>query len=244
MAINALSDMSKPQGLAKEQEYEAIVVENNDKDHHEDKRMLGRVQTRVKGIMDGIPDEHLPWAIIKAGSGADGSGGSSGSFSVPKKGTKVLVKFQNGKASHPMYSPYTVDESTMLEEAKHNYPDRTVHLHSNGCMQIVDTKTNEVFFRNPGDMKIYVQGDVELKVEGNLKEEIDGNRTTHVKGNSIEVVDGDKKIHVAGTTAIVSSGNMTLAAPRIDEKASGGAAPNISALGSWPGVRGKSPNSE
>jgi hypothetical protein len=43
-------------GLRTDQPYEAIVVDENDPDK------LGQIRARVPGLMDGIPDDQLPWA--------------------------------------------------------------------------------------------------------------------------------------------------------------------------------------
>jgi hypothetical protein len=198
MALNPAMDMAKPQGLAKNAAYTGKVVQNNDKEKHPDKRMLGRVQIRVDTIFEGVKDEMLPWAIPEFGSNCDGASATSGSFSVPKIGTKVLVYFQDGSPLHPKYSAYTVDEKTTLKEREHNYPDRTVHLFQNGCMLLVDTKSNEVFFRDPGTLQMYIVGDLNLSVDGNVVEKIQGNRTTYVKGNVVEKVDGNKELYLTG----------------------------------------------
>lgn len=198
MALNPAMDMAKPQGLSKNAAYTGKVVQNNDKEKHPDKRMLGRVQIRVDTIFEGVKDEMLPWAIPEFGSNCDGASATSGSFSVPKIGTKVLVYFQDGSPLHPKYSAYTVDEKTTLKEREHNYPDRTVHLFQNGCMLLVDTKSNEVFFRDPGSLQMYIVGDLNLSVDGNVVEKIQGNRTTYVKGNVVEKVDGNKELYLTG----------------------------------------------
>jgi hypothetical protein len=244
MGINPATDMNRPQGLDKTMKYEGIVVENDDSKHHEDKRMLGRVKIKVPGIFDGIHDDFLPWAIPSLGSNADGSGPNSGSFSVPKKGTKVLITFQDGSAQHPKYSPYTIDQGNMLEEAKHNYPNRIVHLHSNGALQVVDTQSNEAFIRNPGDLNLYIVGDLNLKVDGNVIESIEGNKTTYVKGNSTEVVKGNRSVFVTGDDLHSASGHIVRSGARIDDNPGGGSsAPPSPTLPAWPGIRGKIPDS-
>lgn len=193
--LNPSTDMTSSQGLSKDKEYEGVVVNNND--YAYDKRRLGRVQIRVAGIFDGIPDEHLPWAITKHGS-SDGASENSGKFSVPAIGSKVLVRFQNGSASHPIYSAYVMDEKTFLKEAEVNYPNRDVTKLKNGCLVIVDKQTNEIFIRNPGAANIYIQGDVNLTVTGNLLEEVKGDKTLNVAGNYIEKIGGNHLAQIQG----------------------------------------------
>jgi hypothetical protein len=197
MSVNVASDMTKAQGLSKTAPYEAIVVANDDT-KHEDKRMLGRVQFRIPKIYDSIEDKLLPWAIPQYGSHPDGASSESGYFAVPKVGSKVLVYFQDGSPLHPKYAPYTVDASTALKEREHNYPNRVVHLFKNTALLMVDTQSNEMFIRNPGNLNIFIQGNVNMRVDGNVLEKIQGNRITHVKGNVTEVVDGNKTLYLQG----------------------------------------------
>jgi hypothetical protein len=176
--------MSKPQGLLSDQRYVAYVVSNNDPDK------LGRIQARVPVLFDGIEDSDLPWAIPHWAH-TDGASPTSGIFSVPKKGTKVQLKFQDGKASFPVYIGYHVDKSTQMEEVKHNYPDRAVIRFQNKSLIVVDTKDNVAYIRNPGDLKIYVEGNVELEIVGNVNEHVHGNVTRKISGNLDETIEGN-----------------------------------------------------
>ena len=204
--INPAVDMKTPQGLSKSLAYEATIMQNNDLQYHPDKRMLGRVQIRVSTIFDGIEDSMLPWAIPEFGSQCDGASSTSGFFMVPKVGSKVLVYFQDGSPLHPKYSAYTIDETTALKESEHNYPNRVVHLFQNSCMMVVDTQSNDVFFRNPGNLNMYILGDVNLMVNGNVVEKIKGNHTVEVTGNVVEIVHGDKTVYVEGQRTEVVTG--------------------------------------
>lgn len=155
------------QGLDPKTKYEAHVVNNNDP------RQLGRVQARIDGIFDGIPDEHLPWAVpsYQHADGAYNPGGDaldrSGTFMVPKNKHKVSLRFPTGDPHRCIWGSYTVDEQVALPERKKNYPDRAVLKFSNGMYIIIDTKTNEIFFNNPGDVDITVLGDVNQYIVGN-----------------------------------------------------------------------------
>lgn len=168
-----ISKILNKQGLDPHIQYEAEVVNNNDP------RQLGRIQARIKTIFDGIEDADLPWAIplFSHADGAynDGSGGTagdlldrSGTFFVPKEKHKVSLRFpKDGSPYMPIWTSYTVDEQTALPETRKNYPDRAVLKFSNGAYIIIDTKTNEIFFNNPGDMDITVLGDVNQYIHGN-----------------------------------------------------------------------------
>lgn len=166
-AIN-VSKLLKRQGLDKTQLYEGTVVENKDP------RKIGRVKIRVAGVWDGISDQDLPWAIPKYthsfGAFNDGSANTKrcGNFYVPRIKSKVCVQFpQDGDPHNPVYSGYTVDDKSMMPESKTNYPDRAVIRFSNGTFMIIDTKTNELFINNPGDMHMTILGSVNQYIVGN-----------------------------------------------------------------------------
>lgn len=194
--------------------YSGMVVQNDDSNSL-DKRKLARIQVRVPIIMDGIEDEHLPWAIPMM----DYSMGESsdwGKFDVPAIGSKVCVAFQQGSILHPVYLSHHVDEVTVLEEADTHYPKRKVILLPNKLLLVIDTENNELLVRNPGRMSILIQGDADLTVTGNLKEVIHGNRHTvvrgdsidHVKGNRLTVTDKDAAELVTGNKSVLTKGNL------------------------------------
>ncbi len=223
--LNIASDMAAKQGLSKDLSYEAQVIDNNDP------RGLCRVRARVPFIFDGIPDEHLPWSIPSFDH-PDGAGPGSGTAYVPKNGTKVLLRFQNGEATSPTWEGYPVDNTTKLQEMAHNYPDRKVTRLSNKTLIVIDTKSNEVFIRYPGDTRIYIEGNVELSVTGNVTEKIGGDRQSFIEGDSVEVVRGNRSVHVggedthnvAGSAKQVVSGSYTQSTSGSSSRITGGSA--------------------
>lgn len=190
--IGLTNDLKEAAGLNPHKHYEAVVVDDDDP-----KRWC-RVRARVPGMCDGIPDEDLPWAIPLGFNHLRGASSKSCSISIPKKGTKVLLKFQDGKPTKPTYSGYVVDQTTVPEEIKHNYPFRSLWRLENKFMVVVDEKTNEVFIRNPGNFNVYIQGNVDLTVVGNLTERIDGSVHRHIKGDVTETIDGSYKRNIKG----------------------------------------------
>jgi hypothetical protein len=178
-AINATKYL-KRQGINKDMIYEAVVVNNNDS------RKLDRVQARVEGVFDGIEDQNLPWAIANYGH-PDGAYNSpegdaidrSGMSMVPKVGHKVSLRFPfDGDPHKPMWGSYTVDEDTSLpEHTEKNYPDRAVFKFSNGAYMIIDSRTNEIFLNNPGDVNLTVLGDVNQYIVGNQQLTVTDNKS-------------------------------------------------------------------
>lgn len=196
--LNLTRDLANAQGINKDYRYEAVVVNNDDT--KTEWPHTCRIQARVPYLFDGVPDEHLPWATA-CFDHFDGASSKSGSAWVPKIGTKVFLQFQEGKPSLPIWSGFNVDNTTIMAEMKHNYPNRIVkHRLKNGAITLYDTKTNELFVRNPGTMKIYVAGDVELTVMGNSTEVVKGNRTISVEGNYSLDVKGSKTERVGGSS--------------------------------------------
>lgn len=186
--ITAQRDMAEAQGLNANRWYEAKVVFNNDPD------MLGRIQARVPVLFDGIEDADLPWAIPDFGH-TDGASPTSGVFSVPKIGTKVQLRFQQANPMYPVYTGFHVDKQTRMEEVVHNYPDRAVVRFQNKAMLVVDTRDNIAYVRNPGTLKIYIDGNVEIEITGNVEELIHGNVTRKILGDLREEVEGSRRIH-------------------------------------------------
>jgi hypothetical protein len=202
--LNLMKDLATPQGLNKEYRYEAIVVNNNDS--KTDAPYTCRIQARIDILFDGIDDAHLPWAIPSF-EHPDGASKDSGRAFVPKIGSKVLPVFQEGRETHPMWMGYPVDKTTVMEEMKHNYPNRVVTKLKNKAITVYDTQTNELFIRNPGDLKIYIQGNTELTVMGNVTEVVKGNKDVFVEGNLNETIKGNHTRTVGGNSTNSVSGN-------------------------------------
>lgn len=165
--INATKYLQK-QGIDPKMVYEAKVVNNYDERH------LCRIQARIEGVFDGISDRDLPWAIPEFDhvDGAYNPGGNStersGTAWVPKNEHKIGLKFPTGDPHKPVWTKYTVDEQVALPEHQDvNYPDRAVFKFSNGCYMIIDTRTNEIFLNNPGDINMTILGDVNQYIVGN-----------------------------------------------------------------------------
>lgn len=151
------------QGVDPKIVYAATVVNNMDKSQR------GRVQARIAGFMDGIPDELLPWAIPSNNGGAMQADQPTraGYFNVPSIGAKIGLRFPLGDPHRPVQDAYPIDDKVMLPEALTNYPKRKVLRFDNGFYIIVDTENNELIFNNPGDTHFTFLGDVTQTVVGN-----------------------------------------------------------------------------
>ena len=255
--LSITTDMSERQGLNSEKWYEAKVIENDDR-KHPDKMMLGRIQARVAILFDGIKDEDLPWAV-PMWNHVDGASDTSGLFAVPKKKTKVFLRFQLGNASFPMYRGYHTDVITQMEEVKLHYPNRAVARFQNKALIVVDTEDNVAYIRNPGNLKIYIDGNVQIEVTGDVDELVHGSVRREIKGNFHDTVLGVRHIFTgmakvettlgpvhefsSGTKTVESSGgNVHIEGKKIYENS--GKALNVPVpplrpkMGKWPGIPG------
>lgn len=98
-----------------------IVVNN------QDPIFSGRCQVKVLGLLDGIPDNHLPWATpvnstIFAGDGA-------GSISIPKIGQFIRVQFNNGDMYAPEYTTIQNIDTELIKKIKDDYDGAHVLLY-------------------------------------------------------------------------------------------------------------------
>lgn len=246
-------DLLAKGGISSQTTYEGVVVDNNDPEH------LSRVRCQIQGIFDGLETEHLPWAIPNQ-QHTSGMTSSSGSFSVPKVGSRVGIMFESGSVYHPKYTAINPTKKFILEEALHNYPDRVVDLKDNGFLLIVDTRTNEMFLRNTGDCHIFVVGNANIQVNGTLNHRVkgdynlhvDGDMSTKVAGNVKETVGGNLHVGAGGSAIVKSGGNMDLGASDLNLRAGhiglndAGACPDPEQakdvqMPAWPGIRAPLP---
>jgi hypothetical protein len=138
--------------------------------------------------IDGIALADLPWAA-PAMNLFIGSGDGFGNFAMPSVGSFVWTFFEGGDIYQPVYFAEATTKTLGLPvERLTNYPTRKVLKTENGIViEIDDTLDSE-----------------EIKI-------------THPAGTIIQVDStGNISITSAGTTNIVSSGNLSVTAPRID----------------------------
>lgn len=138
-------------GIRSDIHYRAIVVDNDDSNHKDGKK-LGRIKFKILNLIDFDPDL-LPWAVPEWNH-VDGATNITGSFDVPKKNSFVRIHFERGDVYHPVYSGIPVLENTQLEDSLCHYPNRKVKLYSNSATFILDTEDNSMQVYNPGETLI------------------------------------------------------------------------------------------
>lgn len=90
-----------------------VVVENNDPIYS------GRCKVKVYGVFDKTKTELIPWASPIMSNVFGGSGG--GSISIPKIGSIVRVKFNNGDIYAPEYTCIQNLDKNLIDKIKDDY---------------------------------------------------------------------------------------------------------------------------
>lgn len=196
--ISAFHDL-KPQKIVANKLYPAKVIDNRDIDNFEDKLPLGRVKFKIPKIFDDIDDEFLPWAVphfdrLKGGK-------NNGTFSVPKKDSKIWVVFQDDDIYNPIYYSYPYVKDEILEillvdsDDKDEYPKKHIiySFDSENVYVIYDDYSNDEL-----KYKMYI------KNVGNVQIWYGKNYDHYVKDNFDFVVDSKMEIHsIPASTSII-----------------------------------------
>jgi hypothetical protein len=156
----------------------------------EDPLKIGRVKIKVYGKFDTIPTEDMPWAY----PGNNNSGGSpsgGGFFSVPKLGSVVSVKFDNGNIYHPEYFFNQKISDEVKSEIEGSYP--------NAHVIVFDTVTEgslKIFFtEQKGLMLDYKETQINVKPDKSI------DIHTASGKSKIELLD-DGKLNITNATDI------------------------------------------
>jgi hypothetical protein len=152
----------------------------------------GRVKVKVYGKFDQIPTEHIPWAY-PANSMTAGSATGGGFFSVPKMGSLVAIRFDNGNIYHPEYTFMQKISAEVKAEIENSY--------ENAHIIIYDTVTEgalKVFFtEEKGFMLDYKKTQINIKPDNSVL---------------IQTASGDSKVEILddGKMNITQKGDITV----------------------------------
>jgi hypothetical protein len=123
----------------------------------------GRVKVKVYGKFDQIPTEHIPWAY-PANNMTSGSSTGGGFFSVPKIGSLVAIRFDNGNIYHPEYTFQQKISAEVKAEIENSY--------DNAHIIIYDTVTEgsvKIFFtEEKGLMLDYKENQINIKPDNTI----------------------------------------------------------------------------
>ena len=172
------------------------VVINN-----QDPTFSGRAKVRVLGVMDGIIDEHIPWATPITGDlyGLDGAG----MMSVPKIGAWVRIQFNNGDLYAPEIRAIQNLDTDLIDKIRDDYDGAHVILH--------DPLENLsiIFLRTSGLMIFYKESFFQITPDSMIT-------LQHADGDSIIQMEGDK-INIASKNEvnITAAGKATVNADEV-----------------------------
>lgn len=166
---------------------------------------------------------------------------TTGSFSIPKVGSRVWCFFEDGDTLRPVYfatafsridwegyNTYEGDYPKNFENNKQEsdkYKNKWVLNQKGGVIEVVNTDENESLFigHHSGSYKVWTNSETKELVVGNKNELILKNKTEHVKGNSFITIDGSLTINsgsvqhnVSGSYDLEVSGPVTIKGSRID----------------------------
>lgn len=163
-------------GIDRFMDYEGVVIDNNDP------KQISQVKVRIKGLMDDVEDENLPWLRPHIRHLEGYLGGSQvnafGIFAVPVRGARVTVNFPTGNLYEGQYTGHArPTEAEQLPASLINYPHRIVIQLSTGTQMIIDRKTRETFLILSGDYNQTIFGDVNQTIVGNQSLVVTGNKS-------------------------------------------------------------------
>lgn len=195
----------------KGKEWIGEVVDNNDPEFQL------RCKVKIFGIFDNIPTDKLPWCFpannfIFAGGESNGYGGS---FSVPKIGTLVKVRFVNGDIYTPEYYSIQNINENLQNELSNDYDGSHVILYDDGeKIKILFQKNTglKIFFK---DSHITINPDSSITIEHKDSEsiiELNGPNCKVVTNSTIELTTNDK-VEITANECVLNGTSKTQLGP-------------------------------
>lgn len=219
MLNNIMSIVSRLGSIVEEKIYGEYVigkVVNN-----KDPKRLRRLQIRITGIHDSIPDNALPWAIPLEQFSAGYS------VVIPDIGSFVKVHTSNGDENDLRYSsriPLASDSQSRQSEAfGEEYPDWILlfetemgdycqlnrktgefeFVHAKGLTMNVDTEGNLTILSAAGEINIECSENVTVRSESNILVAAEGvDSVVTVKGNNLDFQSSDGSRWIPNTIPV------------------------------------------
>jgi len=128
-----------------------------------DPQKIGRVKVKVFGKFDELDNESIPWAYpgnnISAGSADGGS-----FFSVPKMGSIVSIKFDNGNIYYPEYFFNQHLSQDARKEIENSYENAHIIVYDT----VTDGKLKIFFTQEKGLMLDYKESQINIKPDKSI----------------------------------------------------------------------------
>lgn len=161
-----------------------------------------RCKIRVYGLMDSLKDDELIWFFPdnKCFFAGGGSGGF-GCGSVPKKGTKVKVRFQNNDIYSGVY--YTIENinESLRNEISDDYKDTHVLLYDDDHKLKVIYQPNRGFEIYLKESRVLINPDSSITIEHKGTSSI-----IELIGDNIRIVSNSKVEITTGSKVEITSG--------------------------------------
>lgn len=191
----------------KDNDWIGVVINN------QDPTFAGRAQVRVFTVMDGIQDEHIPWATPVNSTLYGGNG--AGNMSVPKLGQFVRIQFCNGDLYSPEITAIQNLDTTLIQTIREDYlgthviafdPDfglNIIHQPDSGLLIFY----RESFFQITPDSMITIQTE-----NADSLVQLEGDTTRIVTKNEV-IVAAASKAEVTADEVVVAGANVTKVGP-------------------------------
>jgi len=173
----------------------------------EDPLFIGRVKIKVYGKFDTIPTEDIPWAYPgNNNTGSSPSGG--GFFSVPKLGSVVSVKFDNGNIYHPEYFFNQKISDEVKTEIEGSYPNAHVIVFdtvTEGSLKIFFTEQKGLML-DYKETQINVKPDKSIDIHtasGKSKIELLDDGTLNVTHDNNINITSNKTVNITATNDVI-----------------------------------------
>lgn len=184
------------------------VVINN-----EDPTFSGRAQVRVFTVMDGIIDEHIPWAT-PINSTIFGSNGS-GSLSVPKIGSFVRVQFADGDLYSPEILSVQNKDTDLINTIKNDYIGTHVLAHDvdYGLSILHQPESGLLIFYRESFFQITPDSMITIQTENaDSLIQMEEDTTRIVTKNEVNIA-AASKVDVVADEVVVRGSNVTKIGP-------------------------------
>ena len=160
-----------------------------------DPQKIGRIKVKVFGKFDELTNDAIPWAYpgnnISAGSADGGS-----FFSVPKMGSIVSIKFDNGNIYYPEYFFNQHLSQDARKEIENSYENAHIIIYDT----VTDGKLKIFFTQEKGLMLDYKESQINIKPDKSIV----------IKAENV-IIDQAKSIELGkGATEPVILGNAFL----------------------------------
>jgi hypothetical protein len=176
----------------------------------EDPQKVGRIRVKVYGKFDDLEKESIPWAYPGTNNTA-GSASGGGFHSVPKLGSIVSIKFDNGNIYHPEYFFNQKISEEVKTEISNSYSNAQVLVYdtvTEGSLKIFFTEEKGLMIDyKSNQINIKPDNSITIKSSADLNVECVNMIVDHAK--SIELGKGAQELSVLGNSFMTLFNNHT-----------------------------------